>query len=69
MEFFAFKIRFRISFLFVALMCVMIIFDESYYLLLSFLFVFLHETAHIAAMKICGTEIKEVYFEPFGVLI
>jgi stage IV sporulation protein FB len=63
------KTHFHISFLFCALMSVMILFDKNGYILTAFLSVTVHECAHIAVMKFYGEGIKSVSFQPFGVII
>lgn len=58
----------KISFLFCAVICLIAIFDKGY-MMPAFLSVCAHEGAHLSAMILSGEKVREVSFEPFGILI
>ena len=60
MEFTLFKIKFKISFLFFAVIYLMLFFDKSGYSTKMFLSILFHETGHIISIVVFGSKIKEV---------
>ena len=68
MSFYIGKLKIRISFLFCAVICLIAFFDEGY-MMPAFLSVCAHEGAHLFAMLILKEKVREVSFEPFGILI
>lgn len=63
------KIELKISFLFCILLALLIVFDRENILSLTYIFVFLHESAHILTMILLGQRIKSVSLEAFGIFI
>lgn len=62
------EIKIKISFLFCAVICLIAFFDKGY-MMPAFLSVCAHEGAHLSAMLVLGERVREVSFEPFGILI
>ena len=69
MEFKVKGVRVRVSLLFWALLCLALIFETSYLMVIMLASIIFHELCHIVCMAAYGVEIKGIYFEPFGVII
>lgn len=69
MKFKIFGTEIQVTFLFTALLCLMLLTDKSGFFLPSLIAVILHETAHLAAMWVLGCSPKAVKLIPASVQI
>lgn len=58
-----------VSYLFVSLLTLLLLYKDSYILALCLLYSLAHETGHIISMKLLGATLNEIKFMPFGIAI
>ncbi len=69
MTFKIFNTKIYVSYLFVSLFTLLLFLKQSEQIALCLLFSLFHEMGHIIMMKLCGGEISEIKFLPFGIAI
>lgn len=61
--------KFKVNPLFFAYLAFLVMVDSTAYMLIIILSAFLHEGAHLLAMKLLGIGVKELCFSPLGIRI
>lgn len=69
MTFKLFGTKIYVSYLFVSLLTLLLLYKDSQILALCLLYSFAHETGHIISMKLLGATLNEIKFMPFGIAI
>ena len=69
MTFKLFGTKIYVSYLFVSLLTLLLLYKDSYILALCLLYSLAHEMGHILSMKLLGATLNEIKFMPFGIAI
>ena len=69
MTFKLFGTKIYVSYLFVSLLTLLLLYKDSYILALCLLYSLAHEMGHILSMKLLGATLNEIRFMPFGIAI